>query len=161
MPVRVALFAALSAAVAVSCIDPISVPPCTRTTVTPVSSSGDTVTTNTGLRYVDGLAGQGNAADWCETLALQYSAYLLDGTKFDSSDVTTPLVFTPGLGGIIDGLEQGVVGMRTDGTRRLIIPPSLGFGTEPRLDQNGNIIIPGNSTVVFDVTILAVDVFPQ
>jgi FKBP-type peptidyl-prolyl cis-trans isomerase FkpA len=157
---RFVLLGALTAAVAVSCIDPLDVPPCTPTTVTPVSASGDTVTTNTGLKYVDGLAGQGVAADWCETLAVHYSAYLLDGTKFDSSAVNNPLLFTPGVGSIIDGLEQGVIGMRTEGSRRLIIPPGLAFGAEPRRNTAGEIVIPGNSTVVFDIEVLAVDVFP-
>lgn len=158
MPFRFAAFALLTAAVAVSCIDPLEVPPCNETTVTPISASADTVNTNTGLRYVEGLAGRGLAAEWCETLALHYSAYLLDGTKFDSSEVDNPLVFTPGLGGLIDGLEQGVVGMRMEGTRRLIIPPDLGFGPNPRRDQNGDIVVPGNSTLVFDIEVLAVNV---
>jgi peptidylprolyl isomerase len=158
MPSRFAVIAVLTAAVAVSCIDPLEVPSCNETTVTPVSASADTVNTNTGLRYVEGLAGRGLAAEWCETLAIHYSAYLLDGTKFDSSEVDNPLVFTPGLGGLIDGLEQGVVGMRMEGTRRLIIPPDLAFGPSPRRDQNGEIVVPGNSTLVFDIEVLAVDV---
>ena len=149
--------AALTAVVAASCIDPLDVPPCNETTVTPVSTSADTVNTNTGLRYVEGLAGRGLAAEWCQTLAVHYSAYLLDGTKFDSSGVDNPLVFTPGLGGLIDGLEQGVVGMRLEGTRRLIIPPDLGFGPNPRRDENGVIVVPGNSTLIFDIEVLAVD----
>ena len=157
MPIRFAFLAAL-AIVAVSCIDALEVPECTRTTVTPVSSSADTVITNTGLKYVEGLDGRGLAADWCQTLAVHYSAYLLDGTKFDSSDVDNPLVFTPGLGGLIDGLEQGVIGMRLEGTRRLIISPALGFGPEPRRDQSGTVVVPGNSTLVFDIEVRGVNI---
>lgn len=141
-----------------SCIEPLTVPPCVRTTVTPVSTSADTVITNTGLRYVDGAVGRGPPADWCQTMAIQYSAYLLDGTKFDSTEVGDPLIFTPGLGGLIDGLEQGVVGMRLEGTRTLIISPELGFGAEDRRDQTGAVVIPGNSTVVFDVEVILVDI---
>jgi peptidylprolyl isomerase len=157
MPVRFLVVAVVTAAFAASCIEAISVPPCTSTVVTPVSSSADTVNTNTGLRYLEGLEGRGLAADWCQTVALRYSASLLDGTTFDSAGVDDPLVFTPGLGGLIDGVEQGVIGMRLEGTRRLIIPPSLGFGSEPRRDQNGVVVIPGNSTLIFDIEVLAVN----
>jgi FKBP-type peptidyl-prolyl cis-trans isomerase FkpA len=157
MRFRVLILATLITMAAVSCIETLEVPECTPTTVTPISSSADTVITNTGLRYVEGLVGRGLTAEWCETLALNYSAYLLDGTKFDSTEVDNPLIFTPGLGGLIDGLEQGVIGMRLEGTRRLIIPPALGFGTEPRRDQTGAVIIPGNSTIVFDIEILGTD----
>ena len=72
-------------------------------------------------------------------------------------DIGRPLVFTPGLGALIDGFEQGVIGMRTCGTRRLIIPPNLGFGAEPLRNQAGEIIVPGNSTVVYDVELLEID----
>ena len=160
MPTRLAFVAAL-AIVVVSCIDPLDVPPCNRTTVTPVSTTVDTVLTNTGLKYIEGLGGRGLAADWCEALAVQYSAYLLDGTKFDSSGIDNPLVFTPGLGGLIDGLEQGVIGMRLEGTRRLIIPPALGFGAEPRRDQSGAVVVPGNSTLVFDIEVRGVNITAQ
>jgi FKBP-type peptidyl-prolyl cis-trans isomerase len=113
---------------------------------------GDTITTTTGLRYIEGVAGTGVVADWCQVMAIHYDAYFLDGTKFDSSrDDNQALVFTPGLGALIDGLEQGVIGMRVAGTRRLIIPPSLGFGSEPRRDPTGEVVIPGNSTLVYDI----------
>ena len=46
--------------------------------------------------------------------------------------------------------------MRTGGMRRLIIPPALGYGSEPLRDNTGTIIVPGNSTVVFDVEILSI-----
>jgi FKBP-type peptidyl-prolyl cis-trans isomerase len=91
-------------------------------------------------------------------VAVHYTAYLLDGTKFDSSlDIDRPLRFTPGYRELIDGFEQGVVGMRTGGTRRLIIPPRLAYGDEPVRDGSGAIIVPANSTLVFDVEMLAID----
>jgi FKBP-type peptidyl-prolyl cis-trans isomerase len=157
---RLAFLAGL-AIVIVSCIDPLEVPPCNETTVTPVSSSADTVITNTGLKYVEGAVGRGAPAAWCETLAVHYTAYLLDGTRFDSTEVNNPLIFTPGLGGLIDGLEQGVIGMRLEGTRRLVIPPALAFGPTDRRDQFGNVFVPANSTVVFDLTILGVNITGQ
>jgi len=150
------ILSASAAFVAASCIDPIDVPPCTPQTVTVASTQVDTVTTNTGLRYIDTSVGTGNAADWCHNMAIQYHAFLSDGTEFDSSTATSPLIFAPGIGGLIDGIEQGVIGMKEGGTRRLIIPPSLGFGAEDRKDANGAVIVPGNSTVIYDIGLVQV-----
>jgi FKBP-type peptidyl-prolyl cis-trans isomerase FkpA len=69
------------------------------------------------------------------------------GTQFDSGTYT----FTLGAGGVIKGWDTGVVGMRVGGQRRLTIPPELGYGSggsPPR--------IPGNATLVFDITLLGV-----
>ncbi|TMQ03117.1 MAG: FKBP-type peptidyl-prolyl cis-trans isomerase [Deltaproteobacteria bacterium] len=60
------------------------------------------------------------------------------------------------MGDLIDGFEQGVIGMQTTGKRRLIIPPTLGYGSQPVRDQNGTIIVPANSTVVFDIQVIAI-----
>jgi peptidylprolyl isomerase len=143
-------------ALILSCIDPITAPPCTSTSLSTASTSGDTVTTNTGLRYIENEPGNGGLVDWCRAVAIHYDAYLLDGTKFDSSSVVGPLLFTPGVGDLIDGLEQGVVGMRVPGTRRLIIPSTLGFGSEPRRNENGDIVVPANTTVVYDVQVISI-----
>ena len=119
--------------------------------------NGDTITTTTGLRYIEGQPGAGLEEDWCRALAIHYTGFLLDGTQFDSSrDFNQPIVFTPGLSGLIDGLEQGVIGMRTGGTRRLIIPPELAFGSEPRRNQAGEIVVPANSTVIYDIEVLQI-----
>lgn len=139
------------------CLDRIDAPECTAVAFTQASVSGDTITTTTGLRYIEGTAGQGIAVDWCQTIAVHYDAFLLDGTRFDTSrDTDTPLIFSPGLGGLIDGIEQGVIGVRVGGQRRLIIPPALGFGPQPRRDENGQVVIPGNSTVVYDIEVVQV-----
>jgi len=151
------LLLSLSLGLSVACFHSLTAPPCTAVDFTQASVSGDTITTTTGLRYIEGAAGVGNALPWCRSLAVHYTGYLLDGTKFDSSrDIGRPLVFTPGLGALIDGFEQGVIGMRTCGTRRLIIPPNLGFGAEPLRNQAGEIIVPGNSTVVYEVEMLEI-----
>ena len=140
----------------VSCIDPLTAPPCSSIPVSTASTSGDTVTTNTGFRYIETELGNGGLVDWCRAVAIHYDAYLLDGTKFDSSSVVGPLLFTPGVGDLIDGLEQGVVGMRIPGKRRVIIPPTLGFGSEPRTNESGQIVVPANSTVVYDVQVISI-----
>lgn len=72
------------------------------------------------------------------------------GTQFDSSYGRTPFAFLVGAGTVIRGWDQGVVGMRVGGQRRLIIPPELGYGT------NGSGAIPGNATLLFEIELLAV-----
>jgi FKBP-type peptidyl-prolyl cis-trans isomerase len=139
------------------CFDKLDAPQCTPVAFTQASVSADTVTTSTGLRYIEGTVGPGVSVDWCNTVAIHYDAFLLDGTAFDTSrDTDAPLVFAPGLGDLIDGIEQGVIGVRVGGTRRLIISPALGFGSQPRRDQDGQIIIPGNSTVVYDIEVVQI-----
>jgi FKBP-type peptidyl-prolyl cis-trans isomerase len=156
MRTRLLPFLALLPAVS-GCLDKISAPTCSAVAFTQASVSADTVMTTTGLRYIEGTVGPGAAVDWCNTVVIHYDAFLLDGTPFDNSrDADSPLVFSPGLGALIDGLEQGVIGLRVGGTRRLIIPPALGFGPEPRRDQDGQIVIPGNSTVVYDIEVVQV-----
>ena len=147
----------LSAALLTGCAERLTAPPCTPVPFDLASVSGDTITTTTGLRYLDGAPGTGTALPWCRTVIVHYTGYLVDGTKFDSSrDIDRPLVFTPGNGNLIDGFEQGVIGMRMCGTRRLIVPPDLGFGAEPRRNDAGEIIVPGNATVVFDLEVLEI-----
>jgi FKBP-type peptidyl-prolyl cis-trans isomerase len=151
-----ACFLILSALLLTGCIERLNAPQCAPVSFSQASAEADTITTTTGLRYIEGETGGGIAVDWCRPVAIHYEASLLDGTMFDSSRDGAPLVFTPGLGGLIDGIEQGVVGMRTHATRRLIIPPALGFGSEPRRDASGQIVVPGNSTVVYDIEIVEV-----
>ncbi|HWL40175.1 MAG TPA: FKBP-type peptidyl-prolyl cis-trans isomerase [Gemmatimonadaceae bacterium] len=139
------------------CIDPIESPPCTATTLTQASLSGDTITLNTGLRYIEGAPGEGRAAEFCRSLATHYTGYLLDGTRLESShDFDQPLIFTPGLGDLIDGFEQGVIGMRTAGSRRLIVPPHLAYGAQEQRNSAGEIVVPANSTLVYDLEIVAI-----
>ncbi len=134
------------------CIDVPTAPECTATSLTQTSVSGDTVTLSTGLRYLDGTPGSGKAAEWCVALAAHYTEYLLNGTRLDSThDIDRPLVFTPGLGDLIEGFEQGVIGMRNGGTRRLIIPPQLGYGSEAQRNLAGEIVVPANSTLIYDI----------
>ncbi len=157
IPLRLLFLGSLPALFS-ACLEPPTALACSRTDFTVASTRGDTVTTSTGLRYIDGAPGTGDAVAWCEPVTIHYAGYLLDGTKFDSSRDSdpgtpdTPLVFRPGFSGVIDGVEQGVIGMRTNGTRRLIIPPQLGYGGLA-VRKEGQIVIPANSTIVFDVEI--------
>ncbi len=107
-----------------------------------------------GLQMIDIKVGSGIAATAGSTVTVEYTGWLQStGKKFDSSfdhgaqtfDVT-PL----GQAQVIAGWNQGLVGMKAGGTRRLIIPPALGYGAQ----ANGP--IPANSTLIFDITVIAV-----
>lgn len=155
MRLRVFVLHCASVTLLAGCVGQPVAPKCTPVSSSQAAASGDTTATTTGLRYIEGKPGSGVSAEWCRAIAIDYTAYLLDGTKFDSSrDTGQQLVFTPGFGGLIDGLEEGVIGMRAGGTRRLIIPPQLGFGSDARRNLAGDIIVPANSTVVFDVEVV-------
>lgn len=133
-------------------------PTCVATQFTASPGTSDTIVTSTGLKYRETTLGTGAAVEWCRTLTMHYQAYLTDGTKFDDTQGTgLPLSFTPGVGNLIDGIEQGVINMRLNGTRRLIIPPGLAFGAEGRRDAQGNFIVPANATVIYDIEVIAVN----
>ena len=83
---------------------------------------------------------------------MHYTGWLEDGTKFDSSlDRGRPFEFTLGVGNVIKGWDQGVVGMKINGKRKLTIPPELGYGTRGA----GN-AVPPNATLIFEVELLAI-----
>jgi FKBP-type peptidyl-prolyl cis-trans isomerase len=91
-------------------------------------------------------------AETGDTVTVDYVGRLESGTQFDSSyDRGVPFTFTAGAGRVIPGWDQGVPGMRVGGTRRLTIPPNLGYG----LNQVGS--IPPNSTLVFEIELLSIE----
>lgn len=106
----------------------------------------------------DIVVGTGAQAIGGRKLTVHYTGWLYDadrpeskGTQFDSSVGGAPYQFTLGLGQVIAGWDQGLPGMRVGGVRRLIVPPSLGYGS------SGSGSIPGNRALVFDVELLAVE----
>jgi FKBP-type peptidyl-prolyl cis-trans isomerase len=108
-------------------------------------------TTPSGLAYKDTKVGSGPVAKAGQTASVQYTGWLPDGTKFDSSrDRNEPFSFGLGAGQVIKGWDEGVAGMKVGGRRLLVIPPSLGYGA------GGAGPIPPNSTLVFDVELLGV-----
>lgn len=118
-----------------------------------VEVRGDTTVTATGIKYIDRVVGAGAEAVECADVTVRYSGELLDGSQFDDGT----FLFVPGASQVIRGFEQGVIGMRVDGNRRFLIPPELGYGAEPQRDPaTGDVLIPANSTLVFDVEVLAV-----
>jgi peptidylprolyl isomerase len=134
------------------CIDPVEPPQCIATELTQTSLNGDTVTLNSGLRYIEGAIGSGTPAQWCRSILTHHREALADGTVVsDTHDFNRPILFTPGLGEVIDGYEQGVIGMQNAGGRRLIVPPHLGYGSVPQRNAAGQIVIPANSTLIYDI----------
>ena len=109
------------------------------------------VKTSSGLQYVDLVVGQGREAHAGETVTVHYTGTLLDGTKFDSSkDRDRPFVFRLGAGQVIKGWDEGVAGMKIGGTRKLVIPPQLGYGA-----RGAGSVIPPNAVLIFIVELLA------
>ena len=102
--------------------------------------------------------GTGTEAKPGDTVSVLYVGQLQDGTVFDSSSAhnNEPLTFVLGAEGVIPGFQIGINGMRVGGERLLAIPPSLGYGAQEIKDANGAVIIPANSTIVFDVKLIAV-----
>ena len=86
-----------------------------------------------------------------DTISVHYTGRLIDGTKFDSSvDRGTPFTFTIGTGQVIQGWEQGFIGAKVGEKRTLTIPAEMGYGSR----VVGT--IPANSTLIFDVELVAI-----
>ena len=109
-------------------------------------------TTSSGLTYQDVVTGTGEEAVKGQQVSVHYTGWLTDGTKFDSSkDRGEPFVFPLGRGQVIRGWDEGVQGMKVGGTRKLTIPPSLGYGA-----RGAGGVIPPNATLEFEVELLKV-----
>jgi len=118
---------------------------------TPPAPSANAVTTASGLVYEDLQVGDGATAKSGDTITVNYTGWLEDGTKFDSSiDRGQPIQFT--LGEVITGWNEGVPGMKVNGTRLLVIPPDLAYGA------SGNPpAIPPNAPLTFEVQLVSID----
>jgi FKBP-type peptidyl-prolyl cis-trans isomerase FkpA len=120
------------------------------------NSTSPTVPPTTTAPYsqTDLVAGIGTTAAPGNTLTVAYTGWLHDsskpdakGSQFESGSITTRI----GVGQVIRGWDQGIPGMRVGGQRRLVIPPELAYGS-----QSPSAKIPANATLIFDVTLTAV-----
>jgi FKBP-type peptidyl-prolyl cis-trans isomerase len=121
-------------------------------TSAPTKVTGEPTKTADGLEYWDIKPGNGATAQRGQMVKVHYTGWLTNGKKFDSSvDHGQPFTFHLGGGEVIKGWDEGVEGMKVGGKRQLRIPPDLAYG------QRGYPpIIPGNSTLIFDVELLGV-----
>lgn len=113
---------------------------------------GTEIETNSGLTYTDVECGTGAEATAGTAVTVHYTGTLEDGTEFDSSRGRgEPFTFDLGTGGVIQGWEQGIPGMKVGGIRELTIPPELAYGA-----AGAPPAIPPNATLIFEVELLEV-----
>lgn len=117
-----------------------------------------TAPSTAAFSQADLRVGTGAEATSGKAITVHYTGWLYDGSKADSKGLQfetsagrTPFSFTLGAGQVIAGWDQGLVGMKVGGSRRLVIPPSLAYGPA----RNGP--IPPNASLVFEVELIAVE----
>jgi peptidylprolyl isomerase len=116
------------------------------------AAAAKTVTTASGLKYTDVKVGSGASPVKGKQVKVHYTGTLENGKKFDSSvDRNEPFSFVIGVGQVIPGWDEGVMGMKVGGKRKLIIPSKLGYGA-----AGAGGVIPPNATLLFDVELLDV-----
>ena len=113
-------------------------------------------TTASGLIIEDLVVGKGAAAAAGQNVSVHYTGWLLfggeKGKQFDSSrSRPSPFEFSLGGGEVIKGWDEGVQGMKVGGSRKLTIPPSLGYGA-----RGAGGVIPPNATLLFEVELLGI-----
>jgi peptidylprolyl isomerase len=112
----------------------------------------ETITTESGLKYIDEVVGSGDSPVRGKKVRVHYTGRLTDGKKFDSSvDRGQPFEFIIGVGQVIRGWDEGVATMKVGGKRQLIIPPELGYGA-----RGAGSAIPPNAELIFDVELLGI-----
>ena len=117
-----------------------------------VTNDNRTVTTPSGLKYLDIKIGNGATAAKGDYVSVHYTGWFTNGTKFDSSkDRSTPFKFPLGHEKVIKGWDEGVLGMEIGEIRRLTIPSELGYGAR---GAGGR--IPPNATLIFKIELVAV-----
>lgn len=89
--------------------------------------------------------GEGTGATKGRKVSIHFTGKLLDGGVFDSSRQRGPMQFWVGEGHVLEGLDQGLLGIREGEVRHITVPPARGYGLEPKPN------IPPNSTLVFEV----------
>lgn len=132
-----------------------SLNPTTSATSLPTTTppqSDNTIQMENGLKIQDLKVGTGQETKAGDTITVNYVGALENGTVFDASAKHGgPATFQIGVGQLIKGWDIGIPGMKVGGKRKLVVPPSLGYGSQ----NVGNGLIPPNSTLTFEVELLA------
>jgi FKBP-type peptidyl-prolyl cis-trans isomerase len=116
----------------------------------PSKVTGEPTKTASGLEYWDIKVGTGAVAQTGMHVKVDYTGWLTNGKKFDSSVGTGhPYELTLGAGQVIKGWDEGIIGMKVGGKRQLRIPPDLAYGA-----KGFSTLIPPNSTLIFDVQLV-------
>ena len=113
----------------------------------------NSIETPSGLIITDLEIGNGAEAVTGKNVSVNYRGTLENGKEFDSSYGRGPFSFPLGAGRVIKGWDEGVVGMKINGKRRLEIPPSLGYGNRGA----GGGVIPPNATLIFEIELLKIN----
>ena len=120
------------------------------------SSSSTSPTSSAPYSQTDLVVGTGATAAAGNRVTVSYTGWLYDSTQSSGRgrqfDSNSSFPFFLGTGAVIKGWDQGVVGMRVGGQRRLIIPPELAYGSA----GSSNGVIPPNATLMFEITLLGV-----
>ncbi len=133
-------------------VNPLATAPASEVAGESVTVPTIQTTSETDSMITDTQVGTGAEVVVGSTVVVHYEGRLTDGTVFDSSIPRgQPFSFTVGAGQVIQGWEQGLLGMKVGGKRTLTIPPELGYGA-----QAVGGVIPANSTLVFDIELLEV-----
>jgi len=108
---------------------------------------------SSGFYYVIHSPGSGAfVTNLCSNITVNYKGKFTSGVIFDSTVTNNPASFA--LGGVIVGWQKGIPLVNKGGSITLFIPPSLAYGQNDIKDNQGNVIIPGNSIMIFDVEVL-------
>ena len=111
---------------------------------------GELIKTVSGLEYEDVMIGTGTEAKAGMQITAHYHGTLADGSVFDSSiERKEPFGFRLGAGQVIKGWDEGIVGMKVGGKRRLVIPAELAYGV-----RGYPPVIPANATLTFDIELV-------
>ena len=134
----------------------VSLPGSARAESTPAASASpgaaaavEPTTTASGLQYVDVKIGTGPSPKAGQTVAVTYAISIGD-RRIETSRLGSPFRFALGKGQALKGLDEGVATMKAGGQRKLIVPPSLGYGAE------GTERVPPNATLVIEVELVEI-----
>jgi FKBP-type peptidyl-prolyl cis-trans isomerase len=142
----------LSTGLAVAQTAPVHKPVAKRVVTGPTKVTGEPAKTPGGVEYWDIKVGTGAVAQAGQHVKMDYTGWLTNGKKFDSSVGTgKPYDFELGAGQVIKGWDEGIVGMKVGGKRQLKIPSDLAYGA-----KGFSTLIPPYSVLVFDVRLVDV-----